>query len=272
MVLSLVVRPPSLGWPPDGWVVAACDVGQGDALALRVGPGSAVVVDAGPDPTAVDQCLDRLDVTHVPLLLLTHFHADHVDGLPGVLEGREVDAVEVSRVAEPADGAAGVSATVADRGLVPHVAAYDGARRVGPLTLHVLWPPPGLVDQPGEESSSANDASVVLLAEVAGVRLLLTGDVEPPAQAALARTWPDLEVDVLKVPHHGSRHQDLDFLLGLGARVALVSAGEDNTYGHPAPETLQALAAGGLRVLRTDVDGDLAVVVSGGDLTAVTGG
>ncbi len=97
-VLALVtlVRPPSPGWPPEGWLLAVCDVGQGDALALRAGPGSAVVVDAGPDPALVDGCLRRLDVDQVPLVVLTHFHADHVDGLAGVARGRRVAAVEVT--------------------------------------------------------------------------------------------------------------------------------------------------------------------------------
>ena len=85
---------------------------------------------------------------------------------------------------------------------------------------------------------------MVLLVTVRGVRILLTGDVEPEAQVALARAWPGLRADVLKIPHHGSRFQDLDFLRGLGARVAVASAGEDNDYGHPSPETLDPL--GGL--------------------------
>ena len=112
---------------------------------------------------------------------------------------------------------------------------------------------------------------MVLLVEVRGVRLLLTGDVEPDAQAELARELPGLQVDVLKVPHHGSRYQDLDFLLGLRARVALVSVGADNDYGHPSADTLAPLAATGARVLRTDLDGDLVVAERAGHLLTLTG-
>jgi len=141
---------------------------------------------------------------------------------------------------------------------------------VGAATLQVLWPvgdPRRLAEA---EGSPANNASVVLLVEVAGIRLLLTGDVEPGAQEQLARALPDLHVDVLKIPHHGSRNQDLDFLLGLRPRLALVSVGADNDYGHPAPETLTPFAALGARVLRTDRDGDLAVVVRDGRLLTDT--
>ncbi|OIV35397.1 hypothetical protein BIV57_21810, partial [Mangrovactinospora gilvigrisea] len=115
VLLVVVIRPPFLvrivtGWPPPGWRVVACDVGQGDAIVLATGtPGSAVVVDAGPDPAPVDRCLRRLGVRRIPLLVLTHFHADHVGGVPGVLRGRRVGEIEVSPVDEPAGGGARVA-------------------------------------------------------------------------------------------------------------------------------------------------------------------
>ena len=106
----------------------------------------------------------------------------------------------------------------------------------------------------------------MLLVQVNGVRMLLPGDVEPEAQAALRRDVPGLTVDVLKVPHHGSRFQDGAWLTGLAPRVALVSVGADNDYGHPAPETTALLESAGAVVRRTDVGGDLAVVVDDGRL------
>jgi competence protein ComEC len=91
VLVAVLVRPlPHPGWPPRGWVLVMCDVGQGDALVLATGPHQAAVIDAGPDPAVVDRCLSRLAVDTVPVLMLTHFHADHVDGLPGVLAGRRV--------------------------------------------------------------------------------------------------------------------------------------------------------------------------------------
>ncbi|MEO6511364.1 MAG: DNA internalization-related competence protein ComEC/Rec2 [Nocardioides sp.] len=265
-----VLGPPTPGWPPSGWVFAACDVGQGDALVLRAGPGTAVVVDAGPDPRLVDGCLRRLGVDRVPLLVLTHFHADHVDGITGVLAHRDVDAIEVTRLADPPGGVAEVSSAARDAGVTTEVATYGGTLAVGDVSLQALWPTPDSPTTGPGDGSTANEASVVLLAEVAGVRLLLTGDVEPEGQQALARMLPGLRVDVLKVPHHGSRYQDLDWLDSLGAGLAVVSVGADNDYGHPAASTLDDLTAHGMRVLRTDRDGDVVVALRDGRLVAVT--
>ncbi len=140
---------------------------------------------------------------------------------------------------------------------------------MGALRLEAIWPA-GATMASEDGGSGPNNASVVLLAELDGVRLLLTGDVEPAAQAGLARVLVDQQVDVLKVPHHGSRFQDFGFLTGLGAGVALVSSGADNDYGHPAPETLTALKGAGIEVWRTDESGDLAVVIESGELAVHT--
>ncbi|GCD88412.1 ComEC/Rec2 family competence protein [Nocardioides sp. LS1] len=272
LVVVVLVRPPTPGWPPAGWVLVVCDVGQGDALAVRAGPHAAVVIDAGPDPVLVDRCLDRLGITEVPLLVLTHFHADHVDGITGVLDGRRVGAIWTTRLQDPPYGVEEVGAAAETVGLVPTPAPYAASADVGDVHLQVVWPLPDSPTTGPGDGSTANEASVVMVAEVHGVRMLLSGDVEPEGQAELARELPGLRVDVLKVPHHGSRYQDLDFLASLGARLAVVSVGADNDYGHPASSTIAGLASTGARVLRTDQDGDVAVVARDGDLLAVTSG
>lgn len=264
LVLVLVVVQPRpltravTGWPPPGWRMVMCDVGQGDAVVLAAGAGSGVVVDAGPDPALVDRCLRSLGVTRVPLVVLTHFHADHVAGLPGVLRGREVGAIQATTLEEPADQAAFVRRLAAARHVPVTYAAAGEARRAGGLSWEVVWPPPGV----HLAAEGPNDASVAMLVRSAGLRLLLLGDLEPPAQRALARSPAARRltgVDVLKVAHHGSAHQDPDLLRRAAPRLALISTGEENTYGHPAPGTVAALRAGGATVLRTDRDGALAV-------------
>ncbi len=104
-----------------------------------------------------------------------------------------------------------------------------------------------------------------------GGRLLLTGDVEEDGQRALLRSKIPLRADVLKVPHHGSRTTSPEFLDAVRPRVALVSVGPDNTFGHPNPGILQRLAALGAVTVRTDRDGDVAVARSGSGALAVVG-
>ncbi|WP_371652672.1 MULTISPECIES: ComEC/Rec2 family competence protein [unclassified Streptomyces] len=265
LLLLAVVRPAPLtrivtGWPPPGWAFAMCDAGQGDATVLAAGEGTAVVVDAGPDPVPADRCLRALGVTRIPLLLLTHFHADHVAGLAGVLRGRAVGVIETTTFEEPPDQARFVRRTAAEAG-VPVVPVEPGERRaVGGLTWEALWPlPPPTVTPDGP-----NDASVTLLVRAGGLTLLLPGDLEPPAQQALLRAHPGLPpVDVLKVAHHGSAHQDPALLRAIRPRLALISAGRGNPYGHPAPATVSLLTDSGARVLRTDTDGAIAVTGRG---------
>ncbi|NYI78733.1 ComEC/Rec2 family competence protein [Nocardioides panzhihuensis] len=265
-----LVRLPSPGWPPSGWVLVMCDVGQGDALVVRTGQGSAVVVDAGPDPDLVDDCLDRLEIEDVPLAVITHFHADHVDGVEGAFAGRRVGELWTSRLQDPPEGVRVLGETAAAAGVVPVPAPYGVTTSIGEARIQVLWPT-GETDTRGPgDGSTANDASVVLLVESRGLRLLLTGDIEPEGQDQLADDLAGLDIDVLKVPHHGSRYQDLAWLRTLRAQVALTSVGAANDYGHPATATVQGLEESGTKVYRTDRDGSVAVVESGGEAAVVT--
>ncbi|MFF3482053.1 ComEC/Rec2 family competence protein [Streptomyces sp. NPDC002701] len=267
LLLLVTVQPPPLtrvitGWPPPGWRFAMCDVGQGDTTVLAAGDGSGVVVDAGPDPMLADRCLSALGITRIPLVVLTHFHADHVAGLPGVLRGRSVGAIETTGFAEPFDQAEFVYRQAAARHIPVTRAVAGERRRTGGLDWQVLWPPPSPV--PGPEGP--NDASVTLLVRSAGLTILMLGDLEPPSQQALLRSPAGTAldaVDVLKVAHHGSAYQDPELIRRAAPRLALISCGAGNPYGHPAPSTVAALEAGGAQVLRTDVDG--AVAVGGGD-------
>ena len=253
------------GWPPPGWFLVACDVGQGDAVVLNAGRGSAVVVDVGPDPRAVDTCLSRLDVERVPLVLLTHAHADHVDGLPGVMRGRAVGLVQVAPLDEPEQAAREI-AELARRGGVPVTRPPVGEQRaIGPLRWEVLAP----TGPYAGTSSDPNNSSLVLRLTVGPTTVLLTGDVEPEAQRDLLDRGVDLRADVLKVPHHGSDSQEAAFLDAVGARVVLTSVGEGNPYGHPSSRTLGRLVAAGAQSYRTDRDGDVALVHRDGRLVVV---
>ena len=255
----------SVGWPPPGWRLVACDVGQGDGLALATTPGHAVVIDAGPDPAPIDACLRRLRVSEVDALVLTHFHADHVDGAPGVLRGRVVRQILTSPVPDPDYQVREVTRWARAAG-VPVQPLYAGdTLSWGPVAARVLWPARVI-----HEGSIPNNASVVLDVDTPGLRILMLGDVEPAAAhqvlLALARDpayQRDPRFDVLKVAHHGSRLQDPQLVAAAHATVALISVGAGNTYGHPAGATLALLRGSGTAAFRTDQRGDIAIIRDG---------
>ena len=269
-MVVLWMRPPDrAGWPPPDWLAVACDVGQGDAMVISTGPGRAIVVDAGPDPDLVDSCLDDLGIAHVDVLVLTHFHADHVEGAPGVLDGRSVDRIVASPVAEPVEQVARVRGWVESAGLVVESVWAGESGVLGdpatPVSWRVLWPARVIT-----EGSVPNNASIVLDIRTGGVRLLLLGDVEPAAQAALRGARGTQAFDVVKVAHHGSRYQDPRLASWTAGRIAVISVGVDNDYGHPAPETVAAWESVAARIMRTDRDGDIAIVSLEGALGVVT--
>lgn len=267
-VVALPVRAVVPGWPPQGWVMVVCDVGQGDALVLNAGLHAAVVVDAGPEPSAVDSCLRRLKVVRVPLLVITHLHIDHIGGLAGVLRGRAVAAIAVGPLHEPAT-AWDVVRQRADTVGIPVVTTVAGeTHSVAGLRLHVLGPAVAF----NGTRSDANNSSVMLRVEVAGRTILLSGDAEVAGQQALLAAGTDLRADVLKIAHHGSHYQDPRFLAAAHPAVAVVSVGVDNTYGHPSQSVLARLRLLGARVQRTDRNGDIAVVIARSRLMVVVRG
>lgn len=267
LVPTTVISP---GWPAPGWLMTACEVGQGDALVLSTGEvGTAVVVDAGPEPGLVDACLDRLGIGTVPLLVLTHLHADHVDGLPGAMQGRTVGAIAVGPGREPASAWRDVQAQANDRGIAVVELTPGITWASGELTLTVLGPQKAFT---GTDSDPNND-SLVVMAERNGERMLLTGDIELEAQQALLNTGVDLDADVLKVPHHGSSKLLDSFVEAVSPTLAVIGVGADNDYGHPSPKALDVLAREGVgMVLRTDDQGDVAVALVDGTLTGVSRG
>jgi competence protein ComEC len=229
------------------------DVGQGDALVLRDGR-RALLVDGGGWPAGdlggrvLVPALAAAGVRRLDAALLTHGDLDHCGGLADLV--RYLPVGEVWTGAGPAPAESCTARLLAAPGVRRRVLERGDVRRLGRWRLEVLHPAPG-------ESGSDNDLSLVVMAETAGRRVLLTGDLEAVGEARLVeREAPRLRADVLKVAHHGSRTSTRPAFLGAVApRLALISAGPDNPYGHPAPEVLERLAAARARVLRTDLSG-----------------
>jgi competence protein ComEC len=252
LVALLVASNWATRFPGIDWQVGNCDIGQGDAMVINLGQHRGVVIDVGPDPQLIDKCLKQFSIKQVSILILTHFHADHVEGLPGLLKGRSVGQVWVSPQIDPAFESARVQSWLkvipqipVTAGFAAQIQSYRGA-----INFQAIWPKLGAQDTP-------NNSSIVMKINSADFSLLAAGDIEPIAQSQLVQQLS--QVDLYKVAHHGSRYQDLNFMRALSPRISIISVGKDNTYGHPAPQTIAALSRIGSTVYRTDLDGALAI-------------
>ena len=247
---------------PAGLRVTFLDVGQGDATLLQVPQGS-MLVDQGPPEADVAQQLRRFGIHDLSLLVLTHPQRDHVGGAADVLSSTRVRVVLDPRLASSVPEERGALAEAKERH-VPVVTARPGLEyAIGRLRVRVLWP-----DGPGVPSEDPNLRATVCLVSYGETDVLLGADAESPVLLAL-RLPP---VEVLKVSHHGSADAMLPALLEeIQPRVAVISVGEDNTYGHPTPETLAALEASpGLAVYRTDRDGAVTIESDGQEISVAT--
>jgi competence protein ComEC len=247
--------------PPDGLRITVLDVGQGDAILLQVAEG-AVLVDQGPPEADVAGQLEELGVDSLAVLVLTHPQRDHVGGSADVLAQVDVATVLDPLIPSPSDDQQEALSAARARE-VPVVPARAGRSfSVGGLRVRILWP-----EETASPSDDPNHHAVVLLASYGEIDALLTADAEGEVTVPI-RPPP---AEILKVAHHGSADPLLPTLLQLvHPRVAVISAGEGNDYGHPAPETMAALEGfTGLAVYRTDRDGAVTIETDGEHLSVL---
>ncbi len=249
--------------PPSGLRLTALDVGQGDAILLETAEG-AVLVDQGPPEADVAGQLRRRGLRALTAVVLTHPQRDHVGGAADVLRRLEVEAaIDPGLDASASADERAALGVARKRGVRIVLARAGGSFRIGRLRLDVVWP-----DDPGAPGEDPNLSATVVLARYGATTALLTADAE--SVVTLRLRLP--RVDILKVAHHGSADPGLPELLRrIRPRIAVISVGEGNDYGHPTPETLAALSAmPGLKVYRTDRDGAVEVESDGARLTVRT--
>ncbi len=245
---------------PKDWDIAACDVGQGDALVVKSGDSYALI-DTGRYPERITKCLNKLGVEQIELLVLTHFDLDHVGGVVNVetitgqaLIGPSVDEESDRLIRDLVF--AGIEVNKAHRG-------DEG--RLGEFTWRVVWPDPGR-----EDMQTGNQGSVTIELSFNQFTALFTGDLDKEAENALLNSGELMNVDVVKVSHHGSADQSKEFYAAIDPEIAIFSVGKENRYGHPRQETLEIMQSLGAMTPRTDEDGLILISHKGNTLSVWT--
>jgi competence protein ComEC len=237
---------------PQDWQIAACDIGQGDAVLVQ-SAGRVALIDTGPDPALLRHCLDVLGIARIDLLVLTHYDLDHVGGTSAVLG--MVDRAIIGPAADFHDTA--LAQSVRGAGAEVDQVGRGESGSLGELRWSVLWPPTRLGDvQPGNDASVTVEFSGVGACTGGCLSALFLGDLGEQPQARMLAANRDLgRVDVVKVAHHGSADQDPALYERVLAAVGLISVGAHNRYGHPTDRLLKILATVGTRAERTDRQG-----------------
>jgi competence protein ComEC len=243
------------------------DVGQGDSLLLRDG-ATTMLVDGGGrndderfgETTLLPLLVDR-GVRHLDVVALSHAHPDHCGGLPAVIRHLSVGEVWLSPRRFRGPCAQQILEACVAAGVPIRLIQHDQATAVGPMLVQVLAPRLTFKRAP------ENNSSVVYRVRLGTASVLLTGDVERDAESRLVRERVTLAADILKVAHHGSRTSSTAaFLDAVHPRLALISCGRRNVFGHPHPSVVQAFFGRGTAIVRTDLSGSVSIEIVAGQL------
>jgi competence protein ComEC len=251
--------------------VAILDVGQGDSIFIESPTGVQVVVDGGPDSSllrelaTVMQPFDR----SLNAIIETHPDQDHIGGFVDLLERYEVGAFIEPGVSKETLTWAVLQDKVKEQN-IPHLLARRGMRLVlgGGVELEVLYPEGDVSKFSGDK---ANEGGIVMKLIFGEATMLLMADVSSKVEARLvALQGSGLDVDLLKVGHHGSRTSTSDaFVKAATPAAAIISVGKSNRYGHPTSDVLHTLTKNAATPLRTDEEGTIMFVSNGGEFVRV---
>jgi competence protein ComEC len=247
--------------------VVICDVGQGDAILLRMPSQAQILIDGGPDKKVLE-CLSR----YMPFwdrsldaVILTHPHADHLTGLIDVVDRYHLNGFYIETVKTDSDSQKLLEAKLAGKNLsAKDLNKGDILNDKSGVKIKILFPKQNEASEIVHNTSikNLNDTSVVALLTYGNFSMLLTGDAE---NLVLSRVTDEAgDIDVLKVPHHGSKNgMSSELLDKIKPEVAVISAGEGNRYGHPARESLDLLSKAKTKIYRTDINGEIEIITDG---------
>lgn len=240
------------------------DVGQGDAILIQTPEGKNILIDGGPDKSIIYKLDSYIPITDrtIDIMIATHADLDHITGLAEVLGRYKVD-------------------IVLDNGLSGSGPAYYQWQRLinqynisriavdapdelvveDDIMLYLLWPDQEVII---EQEADRNFASVTAKLVYNDVSFLFTGDATIETEEILIAKGIDLDADVLKAGHHGSKYSSsIEFVQAVNSDYGIISAGKDNTYGHPSLRVLKNLDVVGAQILRTDINGDILFTTDG---------
>ncbi len=265
VLIGLILLGATLFSLPDGKLhLVFCDVGQGDAIYLRTAHGEDILVDGGPNDKVL-ACLGE----HMPfydrtieLVFLSHPQADYLTGLISVLERYSVKYFVSSGIGSETEGYQQLEKLLKSKKVVRKKEFTGGKVKIDNLVLTSLWPNEQVLGATTMTSDS-NDISLILKLTYGQFSALLTGDAPLRSASYGGAGQEQRKIEVLKVPHHGSRTGlDADSLEKIRPRLAVISVGK-NSYGHPAKETLEVLRDYDTKILRTDNDGEIEIISDG---------
>ncbi len=266
---------------PDRLEITCLDVGQGDSALLRLPDGVSCLVDGGSSSESkiwkyrIGQTVKYYGVRALDYVFLSHADEDHINGVEEYLQeyelgfaGENVHGVTLKNLvlpptADPEDfeKLCGLAREKGVRILQMEAGDWIGDRLAQENTR---WSITCLAPDADALTGDRNENSMVLLLQYGEFRMLFTGDLEGTAEQRLAASEEDLSADVLKVGHHGSRNASSEeFLAQVSPQIAVISCGENNSYGHPAPETVERLQDAGCRILQTPLSGAVMIESDG---------
>lgn len=290
-IFAVVVLHPYSAPRPDGKLhVDFLDVGQGDAALLTMPDGTTLLIDGGGRPNinssdinegeepferdtrtigegVVSQYLWSRGMDRVDYVLATHADADHIDGLDDVARNFKVRSAMVARTPSDDEEYSRFAATMNQTGVPVEMIGGGDVLRFGNVTAQVLWPTPSR----DESAPSRNNDSIVLLVRYGEKSLLLTGDIERQGETAVLREGINLQCDIVKVAHHGSKTSSLEaFVSATHPSLAVISVGRTSMFGHPNQDVVERWRASGAEVMTTGQRGTISVVTDGRELKVST--